>query len=194
MVQVASPPGEPVAARRDRARRPGGCLHLGSVLERGADGALHNTAVLLDPAGQIAHAYRKIHVFGYQSLEAELLTSGVAVKVADTELGPVSATTCYDLRFPELWRGAGGPPRADRDRPRGLAGGPPRPLAAVHRVPGGGGAGARPRPVRGARRRRHGRVLRAGRVWAVTGIGCAVVFLGHAAARQMVRHRGIAPT
>lgn len=30
-------------------------------------------------------------------------------------------------------------------------------------------------------------------VWAVTGIGCAVVFLGHAAAREMVRHRGIAP-
>jgi len=32
-----------------------------------------------------------------------------------------------------------------------------------------------------------------GGVWAVTGIGCAVVFLGHAAAREMVRHRGIAP-
>ena len=30
-------------------------------------------------------------------------------------------------------------------------------------------------------------------VWAVTGIGCAVVVLGHAAAREMVRHRGIAP-
>jgi hypothetical protein len=29
-------------------------------------------------------------------------------------------------------------------------------------------------------------------VWAVTGIGCAVVFLGYATAREMVRHRGIA--
>jgi hypothetical protein len=29
--------------------------------------------------------------------------------------------------------------------------------------------------------------------WAVTGIGCAIVFLGHAAAREMVRHRRIAP-
>lgn len=74
------------------------------MLERGADGALHNTAVLLDPAGQIAHAYRKIHVSGYRSRETELLTSGVAVKVAGTALGPVSATTCSDLRFPELWR------------------------------------------------------------------------------------------
>lgn len=30
-------------------------------------------------------------------------------------------------------------------------------------------------------------------VWAITGIGCAVVFLGHGAAREMVRHRGTAP-
>lgn len=29
--------------------------------------------------------------------------------------------------------------------------------------------------------------------WAATGIGCAVVFLGYAAAREMVRRRGIAP-
>jgi hypothetical protein len=29
-------------------------------------------------------------------------------------------------------------------------------------------------------------------VWAVTGIGCAVVFLGHAAVREMISHRGIA--
>jgi hypothetical protein len=31
------------------------------------------------------------------------------------------------------------------------------------------------------------------RVWAITGIGCAVVFLGHAAAGEMMRHREIAP-
>jgi hypothetical protein len=29
-------------------------------------------------------------------------------------------------------------------------------------------------------------------VWAVTGTGCAIVFLGHAAAREMIRHRRIA--
>lgn len=154
LVQVASPPGEQPAARRDRVGRvvasvasadlvvlpelwaPGyfafdryaelaeppdgptvtaasqwarelGCyLHLGSILERAAGGRLHNTALLLDPAGEIVHSYRKIHVFGYQSREAELLTPGEPgdVSVSRTKLGATAATTCYDLRFPEQWR------------------------------------------------------------------------------------------
>lgn len=96
--------GDTVAAGADWARRLGCYLHLGSVLERGGDGRLHNTALLLDPAGEIVHAYRKIHVFGYHSREAELLAPGQDVSVAATKFGPTAATTCYDLRFPELWR------------------------------------------------------------------------------------------
>jgi predicted amidohydrolase len=96
--------GDTVAWGREWAKRLGCHLHLGSVVERTADGRLHNTAVLLDPAGTVVHTYRKIHVFGYRSREAELLTPGDVVEVADTALGPVGATTCYDLRFPELWR------------------------------------------------------------------------------------------
>lgn len=152
LVQVASPPGEPVAGRRERvkqmlfdaagadlvvlpelwpsgyfafdryaelaepldgdtvtagcewARRLGCFLHLGSFVERTVEGRLHNTAVLIDPTGRVLHTYRKVHVFGYRSREAQLLTPGTGVTVADTALGPTSATTCYDLRFPELWR------------------------------------------------------------------------------------------
>lgn len=97
--------GPTVAAARDWARALGAHVHLGSFLERTITGALHNTAVLVDPAGQIVHTYRKVHVFGYQSLEARLLTPGGSVSVAHLpELGPVGATTCYDLRFPEIWR------------------------------------------------------------------------------------------
>lgn len=96
--------GETVAAGREWAKRLDCYLHLGSVLERSATGALHNTAVLLDPAGEIVHTYRKIHVFGYRSREHDLLTPGVEVRVAESALGPLSTTTCYDLRFPELWR------------------------------------------------------------------------------------------
>ncbi|WP_053202488.1 carbon-nitrogen family hydrolase [Jiangella muralis] len=95
--------GPTVAAARDWARGLACHLHLGSFLERDAAG-LHNTAVLIDPGGEIVHTYRKIHVFGYQSREAELLVPGDSVGVARTGLGPVAATTCYDLRFPELWR------------------------------------------------------------------------------------------
>lgn len=96
--------GDTVAACREWARRLGCYLHLGSFVECSADGRLYNTAVLIDPAGEIAHTYRKIHVFGYRSREAELLTPGSDITVADTALGPVAAATCYDLRFPELWR------------------------------------------------------------------------------------------
>jgi predicted amidohydrolase len=96
--------GATVAVGREWARELGCYLHLGSIVERGGDGRLYNTAVLIAPDGAIAHTYRKIHVFGYKSREAELLTPGESVDVVATPFGPVAATTCYDLRFPELWR------------------------------------------------------------------------------------------
>ena len=96
--------GDTVAVGQEWARALSCYLHLGSFVECGPDGRLYNTAVLIDPAGEIAHTYRKIHVFGYRSREAELLTPGSDISVADTSLGAVAATTCYDLRFPELWR------------------------------------------------------------------------------------------
>lgn len=78
-------------------------VHLGSFVERDPDGKLYNTAALIDPTGAIAHTYRKIHVFGYQSLEAQLLTPGNSLAVTPTPIGPLASTTCYDLRFPGLW-------------------------------------------------------------------------------------------
>jgi predicted amidohydrolase len=96
--------GDTVAAGREWARQLGCYVHLGSVLERSVVGDLHNTAVLLDPTGEIVHTYRKMHVFGYRSRERELLTPGTELEVADTAIGRIGATTCYDLRFPELWR------------------------------------------------------------------------------------------
>lgn len=96
--------GPTVQAASRWARELGCHLHIGSMLERAANGALHNTALLFGPDGAIVHRYRKVHVFGYESREAELLTPGTGVDVAQTALGPVGATTCYDLRFPELWR------------------------------------------------------------------------------------------
>lgn len=96
--------GETVSVGREWAKELGCYLHLGSVLERADDGSLHNTAVLLDPTGEIVHTYRKVHVFGYRSRERELLTPGTELEVARTRLGRIGATTCYDLRFPELWR------------------------------------------------------------------------------------------
>lgn len=87
------------------AAETGSYIHIGSYVERTADGALRNTAALLDRQGRLVHSYSKIHVFGYGSREAQLLQPGDQLMVAPTEFGPVAGTTCYDLRFPELWRG-----------------------------------------------------------------------------------------
>lgn len=96
--------GPTVAMGRRVARDLGASIHLGSIIECGPDGALHNTAVLIDETGRIAQTYRKIHVFGYQSLESELLTPGSSLSVVPGPLGLTAGTTCYDLRFPGLWQ------------------------------------------------------------------------------------------
>jgi len=95
--------GPTISMCRRVARELGAWVHAGSFIERDAAGALHNTAVLIDAAGEIVQRYRKIHVFGYQSLEARLLTPGEGLSVVPSPLGPVASTTCYDLRFPGLW-------------------------------------------------------------------------------------------
>jgi predicted amidohydrolase len=79
-------------------------VHAGSIVERSAEGALYNTSVLLTPVGRVLHTYRKVHLFGIASSEPDLLTPGVQVMAAPTVLGIIGMTTCYDLRFPELYR------------------------------------------------------------------------------------------
>lgn len=96
--------GPTVTAMRAVARELGSFVHLGSFIEVDAAGKLYNTAVLIDAAGEIVQTYRKIHVFGYRSLEAELLTPGISLSVVDSPVGPLASTTCYDLRFPGLWQ------------------------------------------------------------------------------------------
>jgi predicted amidohydrolase len=96
--------GPTAAAASAWAREIGAYVQLGSLLERTPDGRLHNTALLVDPDGRVVHVYRKIHVFGYRSREAQLLTPGRDVGVTPTPFGRLAVTTCYDLRFPELWR------------------------------------------------------------------------------------------
>ncbi|MER5214002.1 carbon-nitrogen family hydrolase [Streptomyces sp. NPDC002838] len=80
-------------------------LHAGSIPERDPDGPLYNTSLLFSPSGDLAAAYRKIHRFGFDKGEAVLMGAGrdlVTVRLPGTTLG---MATCYDLRFPELFRG-----------------------------------------------------------------------------------------
>lgn len=91
-------------------------LHAGSIPERTASdsgsaagegplGPLYNTSLVFSPSGELAAAYRKIHRFGFDKGEAVLMGAGaelVTVRLPQTVVG---VATCYDLRFPELFRG-----------------------------------------------------------------------------------------
>ena len=101
--EAESMEGETVTGLRRIAARCGITLMGGTFVERHADG-LANCAVTIGPDGSILHTYRKIHLFGYQSEEARLLTPGTDLTVAETAFAPVGTSTCYDLRFPELYR------------------------------------------------------------------------------------------
>ena len=85
------------------AKEQGILLHTGSFVERKAD-RLYNTSVLISPDGRIMGVYRKIHLFGFQSREAEILTPGETPVVVNTPFGCLGMVTCFDLRFPELFR------------------------------------------------------------------------------------------
>ncbi|CAM5265887.1 Carbon-nitrogen family hydrolase OS=Streptomyces alboniger OX=132473 GN=CP975_18120 PE=3 SV=1 [Streptomyces alboniger] len=80
-------------------------LHAGSIPERDPEGSLYNTSLVFSPSGDLAAAYRKIHRFGFDKGEAVLMGAGrelVTVRLPETVIG---VATCYDLRFPELFRG-----------------------------------------------------------------------------------------
>jgi predicted amidohydrolase len=95
--------GSIVRALQKKAAQLKAHILTGSFTER--DGAsLFNTTLLLDDRGQILARYRKIHLFGHQSHERKLLSSGTEIVVAETKFGPLGIATCYDLRFPEQFR------------------------------------------------------------------------------------------
>jgi predicted amidohydrolase len=95
--------GPLVQALRRKARELRIHLCTGSFVER--DGPnLYNTALLLDPDGEILARYRKIHLFGHGSKECQLLRPGDEITVVPTPWAKFGLAICYDLRFPELFR------------------------------------------------------------------------------------------
>ncbi|WP_250405263.1 carbon-nitrogen family hydrolase [Streptomyces cellostaticus] len=111
--------GPTYEAMAEAASDAGVWLHAGSIPERAAsdrgsaasedaaaagDGPLYNTSLVFSPSGDLAAVYRKIHRFGFDQGEAVLMSAGrevVTVRLPGTTLG---VATCYDLRFPELFR------------------------------------------------------------------------------------------
>jgi predicted amidohydrolase len=103
--------GETIAAMASLARELKIHLLAGSITEKVADQPrCYNTSVLLGPDGERLAVYRKIHLFDIDlpgrvtTRESDAKLAGSEVVSAETKLGTIGFSICYDLRFPELYR------------------------------------------------------------------------------------------
>ena len=98
-----------LAALRDVARALGVTIQVGSLAIRAGE-KIANRAFLLDPAGDVAARYDKVHLFdvdlpnGESWRESATYTGGDVAVVAVTPWGGLGLTICYDVRFPALYR------------------------------------------------------------------------------------------
>jgi len=105
-------PGSSSEAMSSLARELKVYLLAGSILEEIPESdKAYNTSLLFDPAGKLLASYRKIHLFdvdlanGVSLRESDTRAHGDAVVVGAGELCTMGLSVCYDLRFPELYRG-----------------------------------------------------------------------------------------
>ena len=90
-------------------------LHHGGRRSRRA--ASTTPASCSGPTGEHLAVYRKIHLFdaevgdGATYRESDAVAPGEAPVTAETPLGTVGLSICYDLRFPELYRALSRPAR-----------------------------------------------------------------------------------
>ena len=106
-----SMPGGPATEMLAKAAtRAGMWIVGGSVHER--DGSrIHNTSPLLDREGDLVARYRKIHLFDVELegqppfRESATFTPGLELVSHQVEDVRAGLAICYDLRFPELFRG-----------------------------------------------------------------------------------------
>jgi deaminated glutathione amidase len=103
--------GPTISRLREVARHRRLHLLAGSISERTDDPRrTANTSALIGDDGALLAVYRKIHLFdvaipdGAQYAESAGVRPGEQVILADTALGRIGLTVCYDLRFPELYR------------------------------------------------------------------------------------------
>lgn len=84
-------------------------IHAGSFLEKDGEN-IYNCAVVFGPRNDMLAKYRKLHLFdveipgGRKYLESSVISSGHDTALFSIGDFSVGLATCYDLRFPELFR------------------------------------------------------------------------------------------
>ena len=113
-LQVAEPDGTGAAQSflSDTARKLKMWILGGTVVIRGdSERRVANSSLLIDAAGKRVARYDKIHLFDVslpgrdeQYRESTHVTPGREPVIADTPVGKLGLSVCYDMRFPELYR------------------------------------------------------------------------------------------
>jgi predicted amidohydrolase len=111
LATIAEEESDPtLAAFRDLARSLGIYLHVGSLAIKVSSDKAANRGFVIDPKGEIAARYDKIHMFdvdlanGESYRESRTYRPGEIATVADLPWGRLGVTICYDMRFPALYR------------------------------------------------------------------------------------------
>lgn len=86
-------------------------LCAGSITEKSSQqGKGHNTSLIFGPTGELLGQYRKMHLFdvvipgGPNITESDFMVPGEKIVLTDAAKLRLGHATCYDLRFPELFR------------------------------------------------------------------------------------------
>ena len=99
-----------LATLRELARKLGIYIHVGSLAIKLSPDRAANRGFLIDPKGEIAARYDKIHMFdvdlgnGESYRESRTYRPGEQAVLSDLPWGRLGLTICYDLRFPALYR------------------------------------------------------------------------------------------
>jgi len=103
----------PIVTRLKRIAKERSMILVGGsfleICEKG-DGKPFNTSVIIDPGGNIAGIYRKLHLFDVDLpgsptyRESDYISPGDETVVQEIEGIKFGLSICYDLRFPELYR------------------------------------------------------------------------------------------
>ncbi len=99
-----------LATLRELARKLGIYVHVGSLAIKISNDRAANRSFLIDPKGDIAARYDKIHMFDVDLADGESYReslnyrAGELAVLADLPWGRLGLTVCYDLRFPALYR------------------------------------------------------------------------------------------
>jgi len=109
--EVASPVPGPVTDRLGAIARDRSMWVLaGGVLEAAGE-RVYDTSVLIEPHGEVAATYRKIHLYDVDLPDQPPIRESSSIAPGDEIVTHMAGqarlglSICYDVRFPELYRG-----------------------------------------------------------------------------------------